>query len=333
MPYAVGAGVGIMELWMRSLKKLCGVTGLLLTLALPARAQQGEYDWSTSRELHGGIAHARAEITFDNALGLACPHYDGFSPGKPRKLRLSVLKVDTQHPALRLTATGRADGWGRTMPDYGGRTNAQYVIRTRRQTTADFVRQSQETSRPVLAAVNAAPWSPFESRVDFPYADGLGLTISGGLLISPANGRPSLVIYKDGRPDMLHTDRATDLSGMELAVTGFGFCLVNGEPIAPDRTLHPRTGYGLCADRRFLFLLVIDGRQAASQGATVHEVGKWLRHYGAHTGINMDGGGSTTMAWWNDENGAVELLNRPPWGERKVGCNLGVYRDRSTGGE
>ena len=101
---------------------------------------------------------------------------------------------------------------------------------------------------------------------------------------------------------------------------------MNGNPVAPDKTLHPRTGYGLCTDKRFLFLLVIDGRQDASQGATVHEVGEWLRYYGAHTGINMDGGGSSTMAWWNAKKDAVELLNTPSRGQRKVGSNLGVYR-------
>ena len=72
---------------------------------------------------------------------------------------------------------------------------------------------------------------------------------------------------------------------------------------------------------------MIDGRQDASQGATVREVGEWLRHYGATTGINMDGGGSTTMARWNSSSRRVEILNRPSGGERKVGSNLGVFRN------
>ena len=60
--------------------------------------------------------------------------------------------------------------------------------------------------------------------------------------------------------------------------------------------------------------MTIDGRQLASDGATTSEVGAWLKHFGAHTGINMDGGGSTTMAWWNPDGSGTnksELLNFP----------------------
>ena len=81
-------------------------------------------------------------------------------------------------------------------------------------------------------------------------------------------------------------------------------------------------------------MMTIDGRQFASAGATTGDVGSWLKHFGAYTGINMDGGGSTTMAWWNPNNAGSdksELLNYPVgtgWGfrrERTVGSNFGVY--------
>ncbi len=80
--------------------------------------------------------------------------------------------------------------------------------------------------------------------------------------------------------------------------------------------------------------MTIDGRQLASDGATTSEVGAWLKHFGAHTGINMDGGGSTTMAWWNPDRSGTnksELLNFPVGTaccfplERTVGSNIGVY--------
>jgi hypothetical protein len=60
--------------------------------------------------------------------------------------------------------------------------------------------------------------------------------------------------------------------------------------------------------------MTIDGRQPASAGATTEELGCLLGRVGAEVASNMDGGGSTTLAWWNPQAGAAdacELLNRP----------------------
>ena len=299
---------------------------MVLLSATVARAFQGTYDWADSQTLFDGVAYAHLALELENAHGLECKYYEGFSPDKPRKLSLHVLRIDTKKPALRLATTGRAEGWGETMPDHHGENLEEYVIRTKRETTAEFMGRNRKGSRDMLVAVNAQPWSPFKSDVAHPYADRLGLTISGGILVAPPQSGPSLVVRADGGLDMMTTDDKSELSDIKLAVTGFSFCLVDGKPSPPDTVMHPRTGFGLCSEKRFLYLLVIDGRQDASQGATVHEVGAWLLHYGAYTGINMDGGGSTTMTQWSPEKKKIEILNRPSGGEpRKVGSNLGVY--------
>ena len=57
--------------------------------------------------------------------------------------------------------------------------------------------------------------------------------------------------------------------------------------------------------------MTIDGRLPESAGATTEELGSLLAQVGAADGINMDGGGSTTLARWNQETGTVELLNQP----------------------
>ena len=44
---------------------------------------------------------------------------------------------------------------------------------------------------------------------------------------------------------------------------------------------HPRTAIGLSADRRFLFLMAIDGRQPQSTGALDYETGAWMLLVGA----------------------------------------------------
>ena len=59
-----------------------------------------------------------------------------------------------------------------------------------------------------------------------------------------------------------------------------------------------RTALGLSKDRRYLFLLTIDGveDQSMKYGATFYDVGQWLLIAGAYDGITVDGGGSTAMA-------------------------------------
>lgn len=60
-------------------------------------------------------------------------------------------------------------------------------------------------------------------------------------------------------------------------------------------------------------------------GATYRDVGSLLARYGATTGLNLDGGGSTQMAAWNPGTGTAELINAPLLNvERFVGSNLGV---------
>jgi exopolysaccharide biosynthesis protein len=61
-------------------------------------------------------------------------------------------------------------------------------------------------------------------------------------------------------------------------------------------------------------------------GATNFEVGQILRYLGADDGLNMDGGGSTTLLV--RKNGRIRKLNRHAKGaERKVGGMLGICTD------
>ena len=84
---------------MRGYKKLTMRfmwTGIvLLIFALWAQAQEGTYDWTKARKLSDGIAYAQAELVFDHAMGLQCPHCKGFSPEERRRLRLHVIRIDT----------------------------------------------------------------------------------------------------------------------------------------------------------------------------------------------------------------------------------------------
>ncbi len=73
----------------------------------------------------------------------------------------------------------------------------------------------------------------------------------------------------------------------------------NGEPADPESlrySLNPRTAIGQRADKAML-LLVIDGRQASSMGATFQDEVEIMQRYGAVNAINLDGGSSSVM-WY-----------------------------------
>lgn len=110
---------------------------------------------------------------------------------------------------------------------------------------------------------------------------------------------------------------------------------VSGRPLIVDRArvsdeLHafenrnarePRTSVGVSEDGKTVILVTVDGRRATSHGGTLYEMADLLIELGAYRGINLDGGGSTTM-FVGAEGGVV---NRPSRGwEREVVNHIGI---------
>lgn len=97
--------------------------------------------------------------------------------------------------------------------------------------------------------------------------------------------------------------RALDI-GIRDAVSFGPILVVNGEATAASSGggLNPRTAIGQRADGAML-LLVIDGRQSSSLGASYYDVAQIMLEYGAVNAANLDGGSSSVMYY----NG--ELLN------------------------
>lgn len=86
-------------------------------------------------------------------------------------------------------------------------------------------------------------------------------------------------------------------------------------------TAHPRTAVGVTANG-MLVLATVDGRQSMSAGMSLADMGILMVSYGCVEAINLDGGGSTTMAT------ASGILNSPCEGtERPVANALVVLSD------
>jgi uncharacterized protein YgiM (DUF1202 family)/GH25 family lysozyme M1 (1,4-beta-N-acetylmuramidase) len=118
------------------------------------------------------------------------------------------------------------------------------------------------------------------------------------------------------------------------------FNAVSGDRVVVDRgevvknlaanAPNPRTAVGLNKNGRWLTLMVVDGRQPGySEGVTFPELAELLISYGVYTGVNMDGGGSSTMVI-RGMDGKARVLNSPidmgkPGKERAVANHLGLY--------
>jgi len=69
---------------------------------------------------------------------------------------------------------------------------------------------------------------------------------------------------------------------------------------------HPRTAIGLSADRRWLWVLMAEGRRPEVPGVPLTMLAQQLLALGAHNAINLDGGGSSTL-WLRGR----PVMNRP----------------------
>jgi exopolysaccharide biosynthesis protein len=143
--------------------------------------------------------------------------------------------------------------------------------------------------------------------------------MSRGVVVSPpvryGPGDCVLAITKDNRAKITRSREGFRETDYWTAVAGSDIVLEGGaktDAIKGTRgeAVHPRTAAGLSDDGRYLILLVIDGRQPGySVGASLGDLADWLVRFGAHDGLNLDGGGSTTMV--RAEGDKFMVLNRP----------------------
>ena len=225
---------------------------------------------------------------------------------EPRPVRAQLLRVKLGTPGLSVVVTpGNGDAPGETTG----------------QKTTGFLK-----ALGCQAAVNAGPFDKVSSFEGQPL-DLSGLQVSGGKTVSEDNGYPALLFLADGRARI--QKGPFPLKEIREAVSGFQVVLLKGKTVATDRKLHPRTGAGVSADGRTLWLLVVDGRQTgSSEGCTTVEMADWLHAMGAEAGLNLDGGGTTTMVL-EGSGGKPQVLNRPVHGgipglERPSGSHLGI---------
>ena len=136
-----------------------------------------------------------------------------------------------------------------------------------------------------------------------------------------SNGE-DMVISKDGSLSFVsESDTTTDslIQKQAWQVLSFGPVLVENGQVAVSENdevgmamaSNPRTAIGTVAKNHYLFV-VSDGRTSESAGLSLYELANFMKSLGATNVYNLDGGGSSTMAFQG------EVVNNPTTNGNKI---------------
>jgi hypothetical protein len=268
----------------------------------------------------------------DHAVGTNTPGNGGF----PERQVVNAMRIELTDADIKLFASPRFTNYSVDWYETAGFTTTNFLKNNGLQVAinANYFHDpgSNDTESPSYTKREGSPF------------DIVGLLISQGVVVAPQDDPiypASFLFTTNNQATFIATNwppGSTD--GIFTAVTGLYTVLANGVNIGSNyindpgfaHALNPRTAFGLSQDRRYLFLVTIDGRQGGySDGAYDWETAAWLLRLGAYDGANMDGGGSTCMVMQDSTGRAVEVNHDsaaadPNTGrERTVGCHLGVW--------
>ena len=264
----------------------------------------------------------------------------------PRNLRIHIVEIDLATPGIRFKLTppgGSMETVRNTTLGFLRQERAQLAINA--HFFLPFPSTSPDAMLIGLAASDGNVYSSFESPVQS-YAI---VTDAPAINIDPMN-RVSVVHRNPAFADGTHVLESVRLWN---ALAGSAQIVTDGVKTIPSYkdSLHPsgllepggpgsydntrswydvpnaRTAMGITRDNRTLVLFVVD-RAAGSMGMTVGEVADILiQDYSVSNALNLDGGGSTTLAMENPSTHMGELVNVSddnPAG-RSVGSNLAIF--------
>ncbi len=267
----------------------------------------------------------------------------------PRPLRIHVAQVDTRAPGIRFVVSppgGTREVVRQTTRAFLEATGAQLAINA--HFFLPFPSMDTDVWAIGLAASNGRVFSAFESP-EQRYA----LVVDAPAINFDSRQRATIVRRASAGGDGRHIRERVRLWN---AVAGSSQIVTNGmvtvpayrDEAHPDGLLTPgggtsysnarpwndvvtaRTVIGLSRDRRVVTLFTVD-RAAGSDGMTLSEIGALLvRDYAVWDALNLDGGGSTSMAWQHPVTGIAELLNvsADSPGGREVATSLAVFASR-----
>ena len=169
--------------------------------------------------------------------------------------------------------------------------------------------------------------SPFKAKVTGTATTKGNHAIADGQGVLSASGTMAHYVTDLKEGDVLEFTFSNSLNNYEgitpeirQMVGGNTIFLIDGETVTQgDFSRHPRTMLGYNKDKSKIIFAVVDGRSSISSGATYYELADIMKWAKADYGINIDGGGSSSL--YLQQFG---YMNQPSDGhERSVGN--GIY--------
>ena len=158
------------------------------------------------------------------------------------------------------------------------------------------------------------------------------------VLVGREDGAQTLSDLAVGDPVGIDYDaRAGEDQQIHAALNGRQLLVADGEVQEGSESDNtpgaPRMAIGFSEDGTQMYLLSVDGRQPSfAEGVGLDELGEMMVEAGAHTAINLDGGGSATMVARTPGAARVEVENRPSDGEeRAVPNGLALFAPEGSG--
>lgn len=237
----------------------------------------------------------------------------------PSAMIAHIIKIDTKTKGIQFLVTP-ADSKSETP--LNARTTSQFLD--------EFGLQ---------IAVNGDGFTPWWSRGPADYYPHAGDPVAPlGFTASNGDDYWKGVELDEGERPTLYISRRNAFSFNDKpnrvynAISGDRMIVLQGQPVSglDDSALDPRTAIGLNKNGRYVYLIVVDGRQPFySAGITFADLAQLLIDHGVYTAMGLDGGGSSTMVM-EGENGESVILNSPidnyiPGRERPVANHIGVY--------
>jgi uncharacterized protein YraI len=237
----------------------------------------------------------------------------------PRRLMWHVMEIDTRSvSALRFLVTPPLRD---TIPQLCTRTTSQFL-----------------DEHDVQIAINGDEYE-YLDPVDFPPQNycansdpvqPVGFAASRGKTYSKKQaGRP--VLYINQRNEITFD---TPKGQIYNAISGQRYLVSKGKKVAglDAQILQPRTAIGVNQNGRWIYLMVVDGRES-SEGVSFSQLADMLLSHGVYTAISFDGGGSSTLVVEGVDR-LPRLLNTPvnentPKRERAVANHLGISLKKS----
>jgi hypothetical protein len=304
----LAAGIGVLPRWRTRAWLRVGTGLVVILVSLIGSTVDGYWLWFTHRRQPEPVR----EQWFTGVS------YERHVLQQPRPVVAHLVRVDLEAPGLELLVTA-------PQPSASGDLLAE-------KTSAFAARHGLQV------AINASFFYPFRNGHPLDYephvgdpvyvvgtaaSAGRGFGQKGEKMIAMYLSRDRKVSFEQPLGEVWH------------ALSGFGYVVREGAPVTfedtgVNHTPYPRTLAAVDATGRYLLLLVVDGKQPHySDGLTLEEAARLLVEQGARTGIQLDGGGSSTLVR-QGARGEIQFVNTPinfriaGW-ERVVATHLGIF--------